>query len=117
MERGLPRVALEEPAGGLRARAGELAPRYEEIAEAAEWAAVRWRWATAMSGHGDVEPLRLERMGRAPGHWLHRPPPLWQEHEAIGFDVLGRVVCVREYDATGEVGLERFAAWTRDAVE
>jgi hypothetical protein len=56
-------------------------------------------------------------MGCAPGRWLHRPPPPWQEHEAIGFDAVGRVVCVRQYDATGEVWLERFAAWTRHEVE
>jgi hypothetical protein len=121
MERGLPRTAVEEPAAvtdrGLRARADDLAGRYDELAAAAEAAAVRWRWATPTSGHGDVEPLRLERMGCAPGRWLHRPPPPWQEHEAIGFDALGRVVCVRQYDATGEVWLERFAAWERDAVE
>jgi len=102
---------------GLPARAAELAGRYDELATEADWAAVRWRWATPASGHGDVEPLRLERMGREPGRWLHRPPPPWQQHEAIGFDALGRVVCVREYDAGGEVSLERFAAWTRDAVE
>ena len=59
----------------------------------------------------------LEPMGCAPGRWLHRPPPPWQEHEAIGFDALGRVVCVRQYDATGEVWLERFASWGRDEVE
>ncbi len=122
MERGLPRVAVEEPAaanngGLLRGRADELARRYEELATEAEAAAVRWRWATPTSGHGDVEPLRLARMGCAPGRWLHRPPPPWQEHEAIGFDALGRVVCVRQYDATGEVWLERFAAWGRDEVE
>ena len=122
MERGLPRVAVEEPAaandgGLLRARADELAHCYEELAAEAEAAAVRWRWATPTSGHGDVEPLRLERMGCAPGRWLHRPPPPWQEHEAIGFDALGRVVCVRQYDATGEVWLERFASWGRDEVE
>jgi hypothetical protein len=121
MERGLPRAAVEEPAavndGGMRARADELGGRYDEEAAAAEAAAVRWRWATPTSGHGDVEPLRLERMGCAPGRWLHRPPPPWQEHEAIGFDALGRVVCVRQYDATGEVWLERFAAWSRDEVE
>ena len=122
MERGLPRVAVEEPAaandgGPLRARADELAQRYEELATEADSAAVRWRWATPTSGHGDVEPLRLERMGCAPGRWLHRPPPPWQEHEAIGFDALGRVVCVRQYDATGEVWLERFASWGRDEVE
>ena len=102
---------------GLRARAVELAGRYEDLAMAANWAAVRWRWATPTSGHGDVEPLRLERMGCARGRWLHRPPPPWQEHEAIGFDALGRVVCVREYDAAGEVWLERFGVWTREAVE
>jgi hypothetical protein len=102
---------------GLRWRAEELAQRYEELTAQAETAAVRWRWATPTSGHGDVEPLRLERMGCAPGRWLHRPPPPGQEHEAIGFDALGRVVCVRQYDATGEVWLERFAAWTRDGAE
>jgi hypothetical protein len=122
MERGLPRVAVEEPAAAndgvpLRARAEELAGRYEELAATAASVAVRWRWATPTSGHGDVEPLRLERLGRAPGRWLHRPPPAWQEHEAIGFDALGRVVCVRQYDATGEVWLERFAVWGRDRVE
>jgi hypothetical protein len=121
MERGLPRVAVDEPAasgvGGLRARAEELADRYEDLAAEAEAAAVRWRWATPTSGHGDVEPLRLERMGCAPGRWLHRPPPPWQEHEAIGFDALGRVVCVRQYDATGAVWLERFSSWSRDEVK
>ena len=118
MERGLPQVAVEERTtssdGGLRTRADELADRYEGLAAEAETAAVRWRWATPTSGHGDVEPLRLERMGCSPGRWLHRPPPPWREHEAIGFDALGRVVCVREYDATGEVWLERFASWGRD---
>jgi hypothetical protein len=121
MERGLPRAAVEVPVadndGGLRARAKVVGDRYEELALAAEMSAVRWRWATPTSGHGDVEPLRLERMGCAPGRWLHRPPPPWQEHEAIGFDALGRVVCVRQYDHTGEVWLERFASWTRDDVE
>jgi hypothetical protein len=121
MERGLPPVALEEAAaandGGLRARADELAGLYEELASEAETAAVRWRWATPTSGHGDIEPLRLERMGCSPGRWLHRPPPPWREHEAIGFDALGRVVCVRQYDSTGEVWLERFASWGRDQVE
>jgi hypothetical protein len=102
---------------GLPARAEELAGCYEELAAAADWTAVRWRWATPASGHGDVEPLRVERMGCKLGRWLHRPPAPWQQHEAIGFDALGRVVCVREYDASGEVSLERFAAWTRDAVE
>src|SRR4051794_27267249 len=121
MERGLPGAAVEEPAaaydGELPARAVELADRYEDLATTADAAAARWRWATPTSGHGDVEPLRLERMGCTPGRWLHRPPPPWREHEAIGFDVLGRVVCVRQYDATGEVWLERFAAWARDDVE
>jgi hypothetical protein len=121
MERGLARVATVEPAaandGGLRARAEELSDRYEELALRADMAAVRWRWATATSGHGDIEPLRLQRIGCSPGHWLHRPPPPWQEHEAIGFDALDRVVCVRQYDGTGEVWLERFASWTRDHVE
>jgi hypothetical protein len=121
MERGLSRVTVREPAaandGGLRARADVLSDRYDELAMEADAAAVRWRWATPTSGHGDVEPLRLERMGCTPGHWLHRPPPPWQEHEAIGFDALGRVVCVRQYDATGEIWLERFASWARDEVE
>ena len=121
MERGVPRAAVEVPVadndGGLRALARVLADRYEELALEAETAAVRWRWATPTSGHGDLEPLRLERMGCAPGRWLHRPPPPWQEHEAIGFDALGRVVCVRQYDHTGEVWLERFASWTRNEVE
>jgi len=114
------RAAVEEPAaaeGGLRVRAAELAERYDELAAVAETAAVRWRWATATSGHGDIEPLRLQRLGCDPGRWLHRPPPPWQEHEAIGFDALGRVVCVRQYDATGEVWLERFSSWGRDEVE
>jgi hypothetical protein len=121
MERGLLGAAVGEQAaaheGGLPARASELAGRYEALATTADAAAVRWRWATPTSGHGDVEPLRLERMGCTPGRWLHRPPPPWQEHEAIGFDALGRVVCVRQYDATGEVWLERFATWARDEVE
>jgi hypothetical protein len=121
MERGLLSAAEAVPAaaadGGLRSRADQLAHRYEELVARAETAAVRWRWATPTSGHGDVEPLRLQRMGCTPGRWLHRPPPPWQEHEAIGFDALSRVVCVRQYDATGEVWLERFAAWSRDHVE
>jgi hypothetical protein len=121
MERGLLLAAGEEPAaatvGCARARAEELADRYEELATLVETAAVRWRWATPTSGHGDVEPLRLERIGCSPGRWLHRPPPPWQEHEAIGFDALGRVVCVRQYDATGAVWLERFSLWRRDRVE
>src|SRR6476619_4116580 len=121
MERGLPRAAVEEPAavddGGLRARADELGDRYDDLAAEAEAAAVRWRWATPTSGHGDVEPLRLERMGCASGRWLHRPPPPWKEPEAIGFGAPGRVVCVRQDDATGEVWLERFAAWGRDEGE
>jgi hypothetical protein len=121
MEKGVPPAVVKHPAavpdGGLPARAGELAGRYDDVAAAAEAAAVRWRWATPTSGHGDVEPLRLERMGCAPGRWLHQPPPPWQEHEAIGFDALGRIVCVRQYDATGEVWLERFVAWAREEVE
>ena len=121
MERGLSRTAVEEPAdateGWVRLRAEELADRYEELADGVETAAVRWRWATPTSGHGDVEPLRLERMGCSPGRWLHRPPPPWQEHEAIGFDALDRVVCVRQYDGAGEVWLERFSIWGRDQVE
>jgi hypothetical protein len=121
MERGLSGTAVGEPAasteGWVRTRAVELADRYDELATRAQTGAVRWRWATPTSGHGDVEPLRLERMGCSPGRWLYRPPPPWQEHEAIGFDALGRVVCVRQYDATGEVWLERFAIWSRDQVE
>lgn len=121
MERGLSETAVGEPAastgGWVRRQAEALADRYDELATRAETAAVRWRWATPTSGHGDVEPLRLQRMGCAPGRWLHRPPPPWQEHEAIGFDALGRVVCVRQYDSTGEVWLERFAIWRRDEVE
>jgi hypothetical protein len=121
MERGLLRAAAERAVGppevDLPARADGLAARYEELAAAAEAAAVRWRWATPTSGRGDVEPLRLERMGCTPGQWLHRPPSPWREHEAIGFDALGRVVCVRQYDAAGEVWLDRFAAWGPDQVE
>ena len=121
MERGLLLAAEAVPAaaadGGWRSRAEELADRYEVLVARAETAAVRWRWATPTSGHGDIEPLRLQRMGCTPGRWLHRPPPPWQEHEAIGFDALSHVVCVRQYDATGEVWLERFAAWSRDHVE
>lgn len=121
MERGLLPAAEGELAAatwaGLRTRAEDLAGRYEELVTRADQAAVRWRWATPSSGHGDVEPLRLQRMGSTPGRWLHRPPPPWQEHEAIGFDALGRVVCVRQYDATGEVWLERFCSWDRDEVE
>jgi hypothetical protein len=118
MERGVTWTAAEAaPIGGLRERAELLADRYDELVADADAAAVRWRWATPSSGYGDVEPLRLERMGCSPGHWLHRPPPPWREHEAIGYDALGRVVCVREYDATGEVWLERFAAWSRTIVE
>jgi hypothetical protein len=121
MERGLLSAAEVETGaatgGALRSRAEDLADRYEELVTRAETAAVRWRWATPTSGHGDVEPLRLQRMGCTPGRWLHRPPPPWEEHEAIGFDALGRVVCVRQYDATGEVWLERFCSWSRDEVE
>jgi hypothetical protein len=121
MERGLMgsvvAAAGVKDAGGVRQRAGRLAGRYEELVAEADAAAVRWRWATPSSGHGDIEPLRLERMGRSPGQWLHRPPPPWHEHEAIGFDALGRVVCVREYDGTGEVWLERFVRWSRTTAE
>src|SRR5918992_4264390 len=121
MERGLSSVAVVEPAaateGGLRLRAEDLAGRYELLVARADTAAVRWRWATPTSGHGDVEPLRLQRLGCAPGRWLHRPPPPWEEHEAIGFDALERVVCVRQYDATGEVWLEGLNSWSRDRVE
>jgi hypothetical protein len=121
MERGLMgsavAAAVVKDAGGVRQRAGRLAGRYEELVADADAAAVRWRWATPSSGHGDIEPLRLERMGCSPGQWLHRPPPPWHEHEAIGFDALGRVVCVREYDATGEVWLERFVRWSRTTAE
>ena len=122
MERGLTRtavVAAVPKAGGAtaRARAAGLAHRYDDLVAEADAAAVRWRWATPTSGYGDVEPLRLERMGCSPGHWLHRPPPPWREHEAIGYDALGRVVCVRQYDATGEVWLERFSMWSRSSVE
>ena len=121
MERGLSGTAEGGSAaaieGWLRVRAQELAARYDDLAARAEIAAVRWRWATPTSGHGDVEPLRLERMGCSRGDWLHRPPPPWLEHEAIGFDALGRVVCVRQYDGTGEVWLERFCIWGRDQVE
>ena len=105
--------AVVKDAGGVRQRALGLAGRYEELVAEADAAAVRWRWATPSSGHGDIEPLRLERMGCSRGHWLHRPPSSCDEHEAIGFDALGRVVCVREYDGTGEVWLERFVTWSR----
>jgi hypothetical protein len=102
--------------GALDARAAALAGRYEELAAAAEGAVVRRRWATPTSGRGDVEPLRLERMGRTPGRWLAGPPPA-REHETIGFDAADRVVCVRQHDATGEVWLARFAVWEDEAVE
>jgi YD repeat-containing protein len=105
MERGL-----------ARARAAVLAARYDDLVAAANAAVVRWRWATPTSGYGDVEPLRLERMGRSPGEWLEAPTP-GGEHEAIGFDELGRVVCVRTFDATGEAWLERFARWSSTGVE
>lgn len=121
MERGLSWTAVEAAVptdgGGLRGRASVLANLYDDLVADADAAAIRWRWATPSSGYGDVEPLRLERMGCSPGHWLHRPPPPWREHEAIGYDALGRVVWVREYDATGEVWLERFSIWSRREVE
>ena len=114
MERGLSSAAVAEPAavteGGLRRERRNSPTATKSCSTRADTAAVRWRWATPTSGHGDVEPLRLQRMGCSPGRWLHRPPPPWQEHEAIGFDALGRVVCVRQYDATGEVWLERFCS-------
>jgi hypothetical protein len=113
MERG---TLVADQAPDLRARASELADGYEGLATRAQGAAVRWRWATPTSGHGDVEPLRLERMGCSPGRFLPRPP-LWREHEAIGYDALDRVVWVRQLDSTGEVWLERFATWSPDAVE
>jgi YD repeat-containing protein len=103
--------------GSPAARAEALAGRYEELLAQAGAAAVRWRWATASSGRGDVEPLRLERMGCSPGRWLDGPPAPGREHDAIGFDALGRVVCIRTYDATGAAWLERFAAWEPGAVE
>jgi hypothetical protein len=102
--------------GSPAARAKALAGRYEELRARAEAAAVRVRWATAGSGHGDVEPLRLERMGLAPGSWLPGPAA-GCEHEAIGFDRLDRVVSVRTYDATCAAWLERFAAWSQRSVE
>jgi hypothetical protein len=121
MDRGLLRTSVDGPAavgeGSVCARAGRLAGCYEALMTMTETTAVRWRWATPTSGHGDVEPLRLQRMGCSPGRWLHRPPPPWQEHEAIGFDAFGRVVCVRQYDATGEIWLEQFSLWRRDQVE
>ena len=121
MERGsLPAAAGERAAvnaGGVRERAADLAGRYDELLVEADAAAVRWRWATPTSGFGDVEPLRLERMGCSPGRWLGSAPPPWREHEAIGLDALDRVVCVRQYDATGEVWLERFARWSHECVE
>ncbi len=102
--------------GSPAARAEALAGRYEKLRAGAEAAAVRWRWATAGSGHGDVEPLRLERMGWPPGHWLPGPA-VGREHEAIGLDELGRMVSVRTYDVTGAAWLERFAAWSAGSVE
>ncbi len=120
MERGPSRLAVPEKASGafngLRRRAGELAGHYEELALAADAVAVRWEWATPTSGFGDLEPLRLERMGCSPGRRLEEAPARGREHEAIGLDVLDRVVCVRQYDETGELWLERLALWGRDSV-
>lgn len=116
MERG----AAAGPAAGegdLRARAGRLAASYSALAARASVEAVRWRWATPSSGYGFVEPLRLERMGCSPGHWLEGRPPLGVEHEAIGFDADDRVVCVRQHDVSGQVWLERFARWSVAEVE
>jgi hypothetical protein len=110
-------MLVADAATGLRARALDLADRYEELAARAKVAAVRWSWATPSSGHGDVEPLRLQRMGCSPGELLHQRPPARREHEMIGYDELGRVVCVRQYDDTGAVWLERFASWSEVAVE
>ena len=101
----------------MRARAERLAGSYSALVARAAAEAVRWRWATPSSGHGFVEPLRLERMGSSPGHWLDGRPPLGVEHEAIGLDARDRVVCVRQHDASGEVWLERFARWSADRVE
>jgi hypothetical protein len=116
----MPRVAAPDVAAaafeGLQRRAAELAGRYDELATEADAAAVRWEWATPTSGFGDVEPLRLERMGCSPGRRLDEAPPHWREHEAIGLDLLDRIVCVRQYDTTGEVWFERFALWGRDHV-
>jgi hypothetical protein len=117
MERGVLAVGPGARIGELQARAFELADRYEDLAATARAAAVRWRWATPTSGLGDVEPLRLERLGCSPGRLLAGPPPAGSEREAIGYDALERVVCVREYDETGAVWLERFATWSAEAVE
>ncbi len=101
---------------GLRRRAAELSGHYDELALAADAVVVRWEWATATSGFGDLEPLRLERMGCSPGHRLEEAPPRGRDHEAIGHDVLDRVVSVRQYDETGELWLERLALWGRESV-
>jgi hypothetical protein len=120
MERGFSRVAVPEEAAppfeALHRSAAELAGRYDELTAQADAAAVRWEWATPTSGWRDVEPLRLERMGRSPGRRLAQPPGRWCEHEAIGLDGRDRVVCVRQYDATGEIWLQRFPLWGRDSV-
>ena len=116
MERGGAAVTAAGD-GDVRARAGRLSGAYSALAARAAAEAVRWRWGTASSGHGFVEPLRLERMGSSPGAWLDRRPPLGTEHEAIGLDAAGRVVCVRQHDGTGVVWLERFARWSAGEVE
>lgn len=103
--------------GHVRTRAAQLADSYPALAARAAAEAVRWRWATPTSRHGFVEPLRLERMGRSPGHWLDERPSPGSEHEEIGLDAGDRVVCVRQRDVTGEVWLERFARWSPDEVE
>src|SRR5687768_6907561 len=102
--------------GSPAARAAALAGRYEELRAGAEAAAVRLRWATGGSGLGDVEPLRLERMGLCGGRWLPGPAA-GRDHEAIGFDQFERVVSVRTCDGTGAAWLERFAAWSPARVE
>ncbi len=116
MERGVAAVSAAGE-GDVRARAAQLADSYPALAVRAAAEAVRWRWATPTSGHGFVEPLRLERMGRSPGHWLDERPAPGSEHEEIGFDARDRVVCVRQRDVTGEVWLERFARWSPDEAE
>ena len=116
MERGVSAV----PAAGeqdVRVRAERLAGAYATLAARAAAEAVHWRWATPSSCHGFLEPLRLERMGCAPGGWLDGRPSLGYEYEAVGLDALDRVACVRQHDVTGEAWLERFARWSAGEVE
>lgn len=103
--------------GDVRVRAHRLADSYPALASWAAAEVVRWRWATPSSGHGFVEPLRLERVGCTPGHRLEGRPAPGVEHEAIGFDARDRVVCVRQHDDAGEVWLERFSRWSAGEVE